>query len=58
MPSIVIDLESIRLEVTKEELKILKSGNIPTDLNTRILQKLDDNNKYGWGVMENWEEID
>jgi hypothetical protein len=55
---VVFDLESIRLEITSGELRQLEKCQIPNDLNFLILRKLQENIEQGYGIIENWEEVD
>jgi len=55
---VVFDLESIRIEITSGELRQLEKCQIPNDLNFLILRKLQENIEQGYGIIENWEEVD
>lgn len=55
---LVIDLQSIRLEVSDEEYKLLSECHIPNAVNKRVLEILKNKVKTGEGIIENWEEME
>ena len=56
--NVVFDLESVRLEISSAELRQLEKCQIPNAINTLLLEKLAEKVKQGYGIIENWEEVD
>lgn len=53
---VVFDIQSVRLEISKIELRLLKKGKIPSEINRLLLEQLQEKVNTGEGIIENWEE--
>jgi hypothetical protein len=53
----VIDLQSVTMDVTKDEYALLCDCEIPNAVNERLMKILKDKIKRGEGIIENWSEL-